>query len=410
MTSYSTPACVRGGGDADYFRLDLAEGTTIAVRASGSVRDTKGAILDADGDVVADSDDAYLLLDPYQFALRATLAAGTYYIRVESFCSGRSYGLYFLHVDQADEPGSSRAEAAGLDMGQTAGGRTDADGDYFTFTLDESTRVALVGSSREADIEAALQDSDGSTLDVVNHQVNFWANGNISIFAIYGLLAPGTYFLEVDAQQSGDTGEYLVLWRRDASYERLEDICPSAPAGINDTLYGCQWHLENNGQFNGTPGEDININDAALGSVWDLTKGEGVNVVVVDTGLDHLHVDLADNVDRAKNCSFVNADRTGYVDCDGGDVFGTGETSHGTAVAGLIAARDNDIGMRGVAPRATIYAFDMLKYYSPPPRGWSGCEAPHYHVGVQQQLDTGRRARGRACEPVLGAGDRFGPD
>ena len=31
----------------------------------------------------------------------------------------------------------------------------------------------------------------------------------------------------------------------------------------------------------------------------------------------------------------------------------------GTVVAGLIAARDNGLGVRGVAPRATIYGFDL---------------------------------------------------
>ena len=32
---------------------------------------------------------------------------------------------------------------------------------------------------------------------------------------------------------------------------------------------------------------------------------------------------------------------------------------HGTAVAGIIAARDNGIGVRGVAPRATVYGYNF---------------------------------------------------
>ena len=38
-------------------------------------------------------------------------------------------------------------------------------------------------------------------------------------------------------------------------------------------------------------------------------------------------------------------------------------SSHGTSVAGIIAARDNSIGVRGVAPRATIYAHNLLEDY-----------------------------------------------
>ena len=33
--------------------------------------------------------------------------------------------------------------------------------------------------------------------------------------------------------------------------------------------------------------------------------------------------------------------------------------THGTAVAGIIAARDNTVGVRGVAPRASIYAYNL---------------------------------------------------
>ena len=77
--------------------------------------------------------------------------------------------------------------------------------------------------------------------------------------------------------------------------------------------------------------------------------GEGINVAVVDTGMDWTHEDLVDNVD-----SSLNHDYTGE-----GDIHHP-YSHHGTNVAGLIAARDNDIGVRGVAPRATIYGHNLL--------------------------------------------------
>ena len=63
------------------------------------------------------------------------------------------------------------------------------------------------------------------------------------------------------------------------------------------------------------------------------------------------HPDLRENVDAVAESLLL---RPGRVP--------RGRTSHGTAVAGLVAARDNDIGMRGVAPRATIYAYDLTAF------------------------------------------------
>ena len=60
--------------------------------------------------------------------------------------------------------------------------------------------------------------------------------------------------------------------------------------------------------------------------------------------MDYTHADLRDNID-----TFRNHDYTGS-----GNIHHPLE-HHGTNVAGVIAARDNGIGVRGVAPRATMY-------------------------------------------------------
>ncbi|WP_419553143.1 S8 family serine peptidase [Candidatus Poriferisodalis sp.] len=338
--------------DVDFFKLELATATTITARASGFVADTVGAILDADGSVVASNDDAWLEPSHEQFALRTTLAAGTYYIRVKPF-EGDAAGLYYLHVYESPDPGNSRPTAAEIGTSTTAGGTIDSASDYFTFTLDRSTRIVLVGVG-EANIEATVQDSAGQVLGLNYYAlVHRFFSGNLYAFAIFDTLEAGTYYLKVDGDQPGDTGEYLVLLRPDAGYERLADICSEArtstPADIADPLYGCQWHLDNDGQFGGTAGEDINIDDAVLGSVWDIATGSGINVKVVDSGLDYLHEDLLDNVDTDKNHSYRSVR----------DVF-SDPSGHGTAVAGLIAAGDNSSGVRGVAPRVTIYGYDLV--------------------------------------------------
>ena len=76
--------------------------------------------------------------------------------------------------------------------------------------------------------------------------------------------------------------------------------------------------------------------------VWKEADGRGVKVAVIDTGVDLEHPDLEANLAEAGwvlECQNI-------VDDNG----------HGTHVAGTIAAVDNDIGVVGVAPKATIYA------------------------------------------------------
>jgi len=79
----------------------------------------------------------------------------------------------------------------------------------------------------------------------------------------------------------------------------------------------------------------------------DFTRGEGILVCVIDTGVDFLHPDLAENVVGGEN--FVSSAPDHWDDND-----------HGTHVAGIIAAADNDLGIIGIAPRASIFAAKVL--------------------------------------------------
>ena len=119
----------------------------------------------------------------------------------------------------------------------------------------------------------------------------------------------------------------------------------TASSSINDPLYGCQWHLSNDDQFRNSAGHDIRVEE-----VWPTYTGSGINVAVVDDGMHHQHDDLADNVLTSFNHNY-GPDLT--------DIYHPFE-DHGTAVAGLIAAKDNSLGMRGVAPEATIYGYNLL--------------------------------------------------
>lgn len=90
-----------------------------------------------------------------------------------------------------------------------------------------------------------------------------------------------------------------------------------------------------------------NITAFDLPKAWDLTKGEGVKVAVLDTGCDLDHPDLVNNLLPGFN--FVNPKKDPWDD-----------NQHGTHVAGIIAAENNDIGMVGVAPEAKIIPIKVL--------------------------------------------------
>jgi len=79
--------------------------------------------------------------------------------------------------------------------------------------------------------------------------------------------------------------------------------------------------------------------------VHSQNKRQGVKVAILDTGIDLDHPDLR----VAGNVSFV------YEAVNGDDDHG-----HGTMVAGVVAALDNDIGVVGVAPEAELYAVKVL--------------------------------------------------
>ena len=82
-------------------------------------------------------------------------------------------------------------------------------------------------------------------------------------------------------------------------------------------------------------------------AAWATTRGAGVKVVVIDTGLDMKHPDLAANIKGGWNAITKTND---FTDDHG----------HGTHCGGNIAALDNDIGIVGVAPKADLYGVKVL--------------------------------------------------
>ncbi|GAA1934411.1 type VII secretion-associated serine protease mycosin [Streptomyces sodiiphilus] len=92
-----------------------------------------------------------------------------------------------------------------------------------------------------------------------------------------------------------------------------------------------------------------------LDRLWQDTRGEGVRVAVIDTGVDTANPQLTPAVDAASGADFTPEDPEDDPPARSrGD--GTDDTvGHGTKVAGIIAARPHpDSGFVGLAPEATI--------------------------------------------------------
>ncbi|WP_251092674.1 type VII secretion-associated serine protease mycosin [Streptomyces sp. Caat 7-52] len=107
-------------------------------------------------------------------------------------------------------------------------------------------------------------------------------------------------------------------------------VLPSTPAHA-DGLRGQQWGLS-----------ALHLDEA-----WRTTKGQGITVAVLDTGVETDHPDLAGNVLPAK-------DMIGFGAGPGDRTW----ARHGTAMAGIIAGHGHGPGgtdgVMGVAPEAKI--------------------------------------------------------
>lgn len=115
-----------------------------------------------------------------------------------------------------------------------------------------------------------------------------------------------------------------VLYAEPNFRGHFEETLPSIP---NDPSYSSQWWLP------------------AVGDrkIWALGRGAGVVVAVIDSGVDLSHPDLIPNL-------LPNGYNFGDGNPNPQDILG-----HGTKVAGIIAARQNNgIGVSGLAPEAKI--------------------------------------------------------
>ncbi len=133
-----------------------------------------------------------------------------------------------------------------------------------------------------------------------------------------------------------------------------KNITASTHARFNDPAFAAQWNLKNDGsvpKLNSAVGADINAEEA-----WKIETGDpSIIVAVLDEGVMYDHPDLAANMwinPDEEFASSIDADGNGYA----GDKYGynfvldkgvitynkPGDSGHGTHVAGLVSAVNNN--------------------------------------------------------------------
>jgi subtilisin family serine protease len=157
----------------------------------------------------------------------------------------------------------------------------------------------------------------------------------------------GLQVLEVP--QGGRVTDLIEAYQASGLFEYVEPdyIGHTFATAPNDPLFtnGSLWALNNFGQGGGTPHADIDAVDA-----WDLmTSASNIIVAVLDTGIRYTHEDLAANM-------WVNPnDGSHGTNAVAGTTDPNDDTTHGTAVAGIIGAvGNNGKGMSGVAWRIKL--------------------------------------------------------
>ncbi|MFF4492103.1 type VII secretion-associated serine protease mycosin [Streptomyces sp. NPDC001544] len=93
-----------------------------------------------------------------------------------------------------------------------------------------------------------------------------------------------------------------------------------------------------------------------MDQLWGQSTGKGVQVAVIDTGVDVKNPQLTKAVNVSKGKNLLPAENSKGEKIDRGNNSGTTDTvGHGTRVAGIIAARPaQGTGFVGLAPDATI--------------------------------------------------------
>ena len=164
------------------------------------------------------------------------------------------------------------------------------------------------------------------------------------------------YLLSATPASSLDALELARLYNENplAVFASPNFIARNRERGVlpaEDDLYASQWHLHNDNDA------DIDAPEA-----WNMTRGSSNIVIAVleSSGFDVGNADIAANLFHAWSFAGCSATASFSTSSPCGQAIYTGKLRHGTAVAGLAAARgDNGEGVSGVCPDCSLMLIEM---------------------------------------------------
>jgi subtilisin family serine protease len=174
-----------------------------------------------------------------------------------------------------------------------------------------------------------------------------------SLGALHASSAPRRrYVLRVKAAQAASV---LRRLRSDPTvrYAEIPEPVHATDTTPNDPCYSgsaqCTAY-DQNGVLVVPPPAEAYLQTIGAPAAWDISKGDGVRIAIIDSGVDATHEDLADKINSQTNICIADD-----PNCSGtGDSFG-----HGTHVSG-IAAADDDNG-KGVSSLGWNVRLDEYK-------------------------------------------------
>lgn len=160
------------------------------------------------------------------------------------------------------------------------------------------------------------------------------------------------YLSKLSAYNTLEVAAYLhhsgLVDFAEPNYGVFVDAC------VNDPFFPRQWNIKNDGtplQGNGIPDADMDVDSA-----WIITTGSPfIQIAILDSGVDTLHPDLAQNI--APGFDATGGNSKGYPNTR------FGQDAHGTACAGIAAARaNNGLGIAGIAFDCKIIPVKIFYY------------------------------------------------
>lgn len=199
---------------------------------------------------------------------------------------------------------------------------------YPCFRIKENENVTLsdffyVKIKKESDISILTKYSEKHRCVIINQDANM----------------PLWFILSTTKNSTLNSLQLANLFQESGLFEfaEVDFVIENIINFSTDDFFPHQWNLKNTGQLNFIKGIDINISKA-----WKISKGENINIAVLDQGIELDHPDLKNNLHHlsydTETFTFPSIVRG----------------NHGTACAGIIGAENNSIGVTGVAPKSKL--------------------------------------------------------